>query len=114
MRGWKKKINNNHKIILGIDTNETYDPDTPSASCPLAYKEGIPTLNKHHDGTLATLVSSCSLQDPLAFQHSSHPFPASHIRGSSRIDFILVTSGISSSTQSSGSMSFHSIFNGED
>jgi hypothetical protein len=114
LQAWlEEKINNNHEIILGIDANETYDPDTPGASCPLIYKEGIPTFNKLHDGTLKTLVSSCGLQDSLAFQHSSRPFPASHIRGSSRIDFIFVTSGISSSAQSSGSMSFHSIFHSD-
>jgi hypothetical protein len=49
----------------------------------------------------------------LAFQHTSRPFPASHIRGTSHIDFILVTPGISSSVQSSGGMSFHSFFHSD-
>jgi hypothetical protein len=46
LQAWlEDKIKNNHEIFLGIDMNETYDPDTPSAPYHLVYKEGIPTLN---------------------------------------------------------------------
>jgi len=98
--------------ILAMDANSTHDPDTSCSPHPLSYKEGIPTIDKQHNGTLATSVSSCSLVDPLARQHSTQ-FPASRIRGLEHIDFILFTPCISSAVISSGCLSFHSLFNSD-
>jgi len=97
--------------LLTITLNQ-HDPDTSCSPHPLSYKEGIPTIDKQHNGTLATSVSSCSLVDPLARQHSTQ-FPASRIRGLEHIDFILFTPCISSAVISSGCLSFHSLFNSD-
>jgi hypothetical protein len=70
-------------------------------------------LDKKHDGTLATLVATYSLADPLVCQHSSHSFPTSHIRGSIQIDFILVTQRQLPAVKTSRYMAFHSLFNSD-
>jgi len=49
----------------------------------------------------------------LALQHSTRPFPASHIRGSKRIDFLLVTPRLLPAVLNSGSMAFHSLFHSD-
>jgi hypothetical protein len=46
-------------------------------------------------------------------QHSSRPFPASHIRGSKRIDYILVTPSLVPAVTNSGSLAFHSLFHSD-
>jgi hypothetical protein len=45
--------------------------------------------------------------------HSSRPFPASHIRGSKRIDFIFVTPRLQPAVLTSGSLAFHSLFHSD-
>jgi hypothetical protein len=69
-----------HKIILTLDSNDSYDPDTTHTPHPLLYAPHKPTLSTTHDGKLATLIASCGLIDPLAHQHSSRPFPAVSIQ----------------------------------
>ncbi len=102
-------IKEGHEIILTIDANETYNPDICGNHHPLQYSSGIPTLARSHDGKFSTLVTTCGLKDPLALQHSSRPFPASHIRGSQRIDFILVTPNLLPAVQRTGSLSYYSL-----
>jgi len=94
---------------LTLDSNDSYDPDTTHTPHPLLYAPHKPTLSTTHDGKLATLIASCGLIDPLAHQHSSRPFPASHIRGSKRIDFILISANLQSAVLQSGCLSFYSI-----
>jgi hypothetical protein len=55
-------------------------------------------------------VCSCHLVDPLARQHHTRPFPASHIRGTKLIEFIFVSQGILPSVIRSGCCSFYSVF----
>jgi hypothetical protein len=95
----------NHEVILSLDANTSYDPDASAPTHPLLYTPGIPTVDKNHNGKLATLVSTCGLLDPLARQHSSRPIPPSHNRGSERIDFIFVTPNIMPAVLSSGCLS---------
>jgi len=52
------KVESGHDIILALDANATYNPDTPGSPHPLQYKEGIPTLDKKHDAKLSTLIST--------------------------------------------------------
>jgi hypothetical protein len=91
----------------------SYDPDGTTTSHILPYNPGIPTVHKNHDGKLATLVSTCGLVDPLALQHSTRPIPPSHIRGSERIDFILITPNLMPAVLSSGCLSSHAVFNSD-
>jgi hypothetical protein len=46
-------------------------------------------------------------------QHASCPFPASHIRGSKRIDFLLVTPRLCPAVLNSGSLAFHSLIHSD-
>jgi hypothetical protein len=103
----------NHEIILSMDANLSYDPDTTVPAHPLVYTPGIPTLDRTHDGKLATLIATCGLVDPLARQHSNRPIPPSHERGSDRIDFMLVSPNLMSAVLSSGCLSSHAIFNSD-
>jgi hypothetical protein len=102
-----------HDIILTLDANEPYNPDIPVQAHPLPYTPGIPILSRTHDGKLSTLVASCGLRDPLALQHSTRPFPASYNRGTSRIDFILVSPGLLPAVQRSGSLAHYSLMHGD-
>jgi hypothetical protein len=79
----------------------------------LDYKPGVPTFAPRHNGKLQTLISTCGLIDPLARHYSSRPFPASHIRGSAWIDYILVTPRLFSAASASGSLSYHMLFHGD-
>jgi hypothetical protein len=103
-----------HDIILTLDANEPYNPDIPVMASPLSYQTGVPTLAKHHDGKLATLVASCGLKDPLALQHPSRPFPASHNHGTNRIiDYILISPVLMPAVLHSGSLSYHSLMHSD-
>ncbi len=77
--------------MLGVDANASYSPESIVPPHPLEYNPDVPTLSASHTGKLSTLIATCGLRDPLALQHESRPFPASHMRGSQRIDFLLVT-----------------------
>jgi hypothetical protein len=80
LQSWLEElIAQHHEIILAMDANASYNPDTAYPTHPLSYRLNTPTLAPGHNGTLATLISTCGLVDPLARQHSSRPFPASHI-----------------------------------
>jgi hypothetical protein len=96
-----------------MDANGSYDPDQPGELYPLLYTPGVPTLGKAHNGKLSTLVQSCGLIDPLAHHHSTRPFPASHVRGSKCIDFILVSQGIYHTILHFGSLPFYSLTHGD-
>jgi len=114
LQGWlQTKIDDGHELIVSMDANDTYNPDTPGVAHPVTYHPDRPTLSPTHNGKLGTLITSCGLRDPLALQHESRPFPASHIRGSQRIDFILVTPGILPAVTCSGSLGFQSLFHSD-
>jgi hypothetical protein len=59
------------------------------------------------------LVGTCNLIDPLARQHPSRPFPASNFRGSNRINYIFVSTGIWPAVIRSGSLPHYSIMHGD-
>jgi len=102
-----------HDIILGMDANDPYDPDHPVSPYPLEYTPGVPTLEKHHNGKLSTLVATCNLIDPLARQHPTRPFPASHVRGKSRIDYIFISAALWPAVLRTGSLPHFSILHGD-
>jgi hypothetical protein len=64
----------NHDIILSLDANEDYTTSIPQLS-PLTYTPGKHILNTKHDGTLATLLKTCGLVDPVIIHHSTKPPP---------------------------------------
>lgn len=102
-----------HQIILAMDANEVYDPDSTTTAYPLPYDSSKVTMAPSHSGKLATLVTTCGLCLPLAHQHSTRPFPASHIRGRSQIDYIFVSQALLPAVQRSGVLSHHSLIRGD-
>jgi hypothetical protein len=106
-------ISTDHEIILALDANEPYNPDTNGRQHPLSYEVGKLVYDKNHDGKLATLIATCGLKDPLADQHPERPFPASYFRGKNRIDYILVTPRLSAAVLHTGSLPLYSLFQGD-
>jgi hypothetical protein len=104
---------NKHEVIIALDANEAYDPDSSSSSHPLPFTPAKPTVDPSHNGKLSTLISTCNLLDPFALQHPEQPFPESHAHGTNRIDYILITPGIRSAILRSGCLPFHSLFQGD-
>jgi len=102
-------VSQGHSIILGLDSNEDIT-DTLPAFVPLAYKEGIHPVHQNHNGSLATLVTTCGLVDPLAVHHKTRPIPPTYNRGSSRIDYIFVSTSILPAVQRSGILPYQSMF----
>jgi len=100
-----------HNIILCIDANEAIS-DEAGQVLSLEYTLDKPILDKKHDGTIATLVRSCGLQDPLLKHHSDNP-PPTYTRGKDRIDFIFTSPRTMAACIMSGLFPFHSIFMGD-
>jgi len=106
-------IDQDHQIILCLDANSTYDLDQYHEACPLTYVPGSPTQSNRHDGKLGTLIATCHFSDPLARQHSTRPFPASNVRGTECIDFILTSPSLFSLVLRSGCLPQYSVFNSD-
>jgi len=64
-------------------------------------------------GWIDTLVSTCQLSLPLAIQHETRPFPASHVAGKNQIDYIFVSKALLPAVQRSGVLSHHSLTRGD-
>jgi len=100
LQAWIESLQSEqHQIILCLDANETYDPDQEYLSHPLPFNPERLTVATAYNGKLSTLVTSCGLCLPLAQQHSTRPFPASHISGRNQIDFIFVSRSIQNAVQ---------------
>ncbi len=66
LQSWLENlIGAGHELIVCMDANDSYDPDNSVPSHPLHYVDGKPTIDRKHDGKLATLISTCRLMDPL-------------------------------------------------
>jgi hypothetical protein len=63
------------EIILSLDANEAYNPETLGTVFNLTYTLGVPTYSHIHDGKFYTLVTSCNLLDPLSYQHPERLYP---------------------------------------
>jgi exonuclease III len=114
LQSWLESLaREGHQFILALDANAVYDPDHVTQQHPLEYREGFLTVNSTHDGKLATLVATCNLCLPLARQHTTRPFPASHIMGRNQIDYILVSQTLLPAVQRSGVLSHHLFIKGD-
>jgi len=102
LQAWiEYKIENGHQIILSIDANEPFHGSEGSFT-RLHYTLDKPIPLKGHDGTIATLVKSCSLCDPLVHHQPDQPAPSTYDRGKDRIDFIFTSITLLPSIQRSG------------
>jgi hypothetical protein len=114
LQSWLESLaQEGHQFILAMDANAVYDPDQVAQQHPLVYQPDKLTVNSAFDGKLATLVANCNLCLPLAHQHSTRPFPTSHIAGRNQIDYILVSESLLPAVQRSGVLSHHSLIKGD-
>jgi hypothetical protein len=104
-------VSNNHNIILGLDANEDYT-QTPKQYHPLTYTPGKHIISSSHDGSLATLITTCGLIDPATIHHSMKP-PPTYARGSKRIDYIFISKALQQSNIRSGILPDNHPFNGD-
>lgn len=102
-----------HQLILAMYANSVYDPDQEALQHPLPYQTDRLTTSPTHNGKLATLVSTCHLCLPLALQHETRPFPASHISGRNQIDYIFVSKSLLPAVQHSGVLPHLSLTRGD-
>jgi hypothetical protein len=69
-----------YEIILCLDANEGIDEQVGLFS-PLQFSLDKPIIGSGHDGTLATLIRTCGLCDPLRLQHHGEAPQATYKRG---------------------------------
>ncbi|MFN9983469.1 MAG: hypothetical protein ACK53Y_26320, partial [bacterium] len=62
------------------------------------------------DGSIATLVKTCGLCDPLLHHHPDQPPPPTYDRGQDKIDFIFASIALLPSVQRSGIFPYNTIF----
>jgi hypothetical protein len=112
LQAWlQEMMSKEYEIILCLDANESIDSKVGQFS-PLQYSLSKPITGSGHDGTLATLIRTCGLCDPLTIQHHGEPPPATYKRGH-RIDFILTSSKTTEAVIRSGLFPYDSIFIGD-
>ena len=110
LQAWlETKIASDYSIVLSIDANESLQP-TVGTYTPLNFTLEKPIPIKGHDGTLATLLHTCGLRDPLTIQHTEHPPPPTYNRGKDRIDYIFVSAGLLPAVQRTGIFPYDHIF----
>lgn len=110
LQAWMEcKLTEGYEFILCIDANEVIT-NTSGSYHPLIYNPDAPTAIGRHDGSLATLIRTCGLQDPLTIQHQDQPPPPTYSRGSQRIDYILVSGSLLPAITRSGLLPFDSVF----
>ena len=88
LQAWLEHIiQDNHEVILSMDANTTYDPDTRHSSHPVIFKTGVPTVNKKQDGTPSTTPQSETIP-PFTYKrfrkdrlYTGHPCSATYGTG---------------------------------
>ena len=101
---------NNTSIILLLDGNEDTGGQAGSFH-PVDYIEGIHQHVPTHDGTLATLATTCGLIDSLAHLRPD-PYPPFYSWGTKRSDYIYMSDEFIHSLTAAGVLHLYSIFSG--
>jgi hypothetical protein len=101
----------NISIILSLDGNEDLSPNKGSFY-PLHYQDGTHIYAPRHDGSLASLATTCGLIDSLAYFHPP-PYPSTYARGPNRLDYILISEDIIHAVTRSGILPLYSVFTGD-
>ena len=110
LQGWLEyKTTQGYLIILGIDANEPYDPLEGNFT-PVDFQLDKPIPIKGHDGTLATLVRTSGLVDPLLIHHPDRTPPPTYDRGKDKIDFIFVSRALLPHVTRTGIFPYKSLF----
>jgi ribonuclease HI len=101
-------VTEGHQIILSIDSNDDLNT-TAGNYINLTYDPTKVTVNSTHDGSLSTLLNTCGLIDILQKHHTGNA-PATYNRGTTRLDYILVSSSLAPTVLRSGILPFYSVF----
>ena len=113
LQAWIQHIKSQgHLIILNLENNEDLYAHEGSVH-PLLYQPDKPIKDTTDNSSLRTLAITCGLIDILAIHHSSRPFPATHIRGQKRIDYMLISAPLQAAVERSGILPYHSVFSGD-
>mmetsp|Transcript_21350 Transcript_21350/g.30549 ORF Transcript_21350/g.30549 Transcript_21350/m.30549 type:complete len:1538 (+) Transcript_21350:1841-6454(+) len=99
-------------VILYLDGNEDIKGRVGSWVELTPYTPGIHASHSDHNGSLATLVTTCGLVDVMAEQHSKD-LPPTYTRGKKRIDYVFVTPRLMGSVLRSSMLPFHTMFGGD-
>jgi len=110
LQAWiESLVSEGHDIILCLDANENINNNTGSYT-PLQYISNKPTIGSGHDGSLATLMCTCGLVDPLLLQHPDQTPPSTYSRSDNRIDYIVISSSLVPAVLRTGIMPYDSVF----
>ena len=105
------KIKEGYYIILCTDGNENLSSEKRSW-CQVESTTNH-AFEKNHNGSILTLLNTCGLVDILHLQHNRDRYPATYIRGQTRIDGIFVSRQIAHCVIRSGLTPFHTFFGGD-
>ncbi len=109
LQAWLENlVKEGHLLILFMDSNEDLDIYKGNF-CPLPYNPGAVTRCEQHDGSMSTLLKTCGLIDVLQTRNSDKA-PATYNRGKKWLNYIFVSSIISSSVLWSGILPFYYLF----
>ena len=110
LQAWlEHKVQNNYSIILSIDANEGTS-NKIGKFLPKSFTLDHPIPTTGHDGSIATLLTTCGLCDPLCLQHTSSPPPATYRRGKERIDYIFISINLMPAVIRTGIFPYDHIF----
>jgi len=100
------------EVILYLDGNEDIDKIIGTWSEVPKYVPGQHVIAPDHDGSLATLVTTCGLIDVIKTQHPKD-IPPTYTRGRKRLDYVFVTTKVMESVERSCMLPFHTMFEGD-
>mmetsp|Transcript_23721 Transcript_23721/g.33981 ORF Transcript_23721/g.33981 Transcript_23721/m.33981 type:complete len:478 (-) Transcript_23721:192-1625(-) len=100
------------EVIFYLDGNEDITHRIGKWCEVPSYVQGKHDSAPEHDGSLATLVTTCGLVDVLKEQHSS-TIPPTYVRGKKRLDYVFVTPRVMNSVERSSLLLFHTCFGGD-
>jgi len=86
-----------HSIILCLDSNENLNSMDNGCYDPLEYNNGSFIQSATHSGTVSSMVTTCGLIDTLAYLHPP-PYPSTYAYSKNRLDCIFISRDLAPST----------------
>mmetsp|Transcript_16534 Transcript_16534/g.23565 ORF Transcript_16534/g.23565 Transcript_16534/m.23565 type:complete len:716 (+) Transcript_16534:576-2723(+) len=113
MQAWLMSyISQGVEVILYLDGNEDIT-NLIGKWCEVpVYIQGQHVITPEHDGSLATLVTTCGLVDVIKEQHQTN-IPSTYARGTKRLDYVFVSPQTMDSVERSTILPCHTMFNGD-
>jgi hypothetical protein len=74
-QGWlETRIAEGQELIAGMDTNDSYNPDSSGTPHSLEYTPDLPTVSSSHNGKLETALPAEALRTPWHYNTPPVPF----------------------------------------